>query len=74
MKDRIIMILGMLLGFMCFLLFMFYARGEYIKKVADYDVNKVHVSIHELNDEYNYCPYCGEYIGELEDGNDVHNR
>lgn len=68
MKDRIIIFLTMLLGFACFLLFVFYARGEYNKNVAEYDVNQVHVNIHELNKDYNYCPYCGEYIGaESED-------
>ena len=64
MKDRIIILLTILLGFSCFLSFVFYASGKYIKNVAEYDVNQVHVSIHELNKDYNYCPYCGEYIGD----------
>ena len=69
MKDRIIILLTILLGFSCFLSFVFYASGKYIKNVAEYDVNQVHVNIHELNKDYNYCPHCGEYIGEVEDGN-----
>lgn len=61
---RYINLFLILLAIFCvFLCFTFYSRGEYIKKVADYDVNQVHVNIHELNKDYNYCPYCGEYIG-----------
>lgn len=68
MKDIVIVFLSILLGFMILLNLTLYSRGERIKKVADYDVNRVHVNIHEMNKDYNYCPYCGEYIGtESED-------
>ena len=33
--------------------------------VKGYDVNLMHHRM-EMDHEYNYCPYCGEYIGKSE--------
>lgn len=48
--------------FACFLCFTFYSRGERIKQVVNYDINREHLIMQESGN-YNYCPYCGEYIG-----------
>lgn len=65
MKNYIIVFLSILLFFAIFLCLCFYSRGERIKQVANYDINKEHFILHESTD-YNYCPHCGEYIGEEE--------
>ena len=62
MKDTIIIILSILAGFMLFLSLTMYSRGERIKYVVNYDINREHLYMKEVNG-YSYCPYCGEYIG-----------
>lgn len=62
MKDIVIVFLSILLGFMILLSTTLYSRGERIKYVVNYDINREHLLMQEIND-YSYCPYCGEYIG-----------
>lgn len=62
MKDIVIVFLSILLGFMILLNLTLYSRGERIKYVVNYDINREHLLMQEING-YSYCPYCGEYIG-----------
>ena len=67
MKNYIIVFLSILLFFAIFLCLCFYSRGERIKQIANYDINKEHLIMQESGN-YNYCPFCGECIGaESED-------
>lgn len=43
----------------------FIAREYRIKKASDYDVKYEHFKMQEQQ-EYLYCPYCGEYLGDKE--------
>lgn len=66
MKNIIITVLIVLLIFIEYLCLCFYARGERIKQVVNYDIKKEHLIMQESGN-YNYCPYCGEYIAESEE-------
>lgn len=66
MKNIIITVLIVLLIFTGCLCFSFYARGERIKQVVNYDIKKEHL-IMQGSGNYNYCPYCGAYIAESEE-------
>lgn len=70
MKNYIIAFLSILLFFALFLCLCFYSSGERIKKVTNYDISKEHHLIMQESSDYNYCPYCGEYLGEIENKND----
>ena len=40
------------------------------RSVEGYDISLLHHRM-MINNEYNYCPYCGEYIGgDTDSGND----
>ena len=67
MKDIVIVFLSILSVFMILLSITFYSRGERIKYVANYDINREHLLMQEING-YSYCPYCGEYIGTGSEG------
>ena len=62
-NDVLILLISIALFMSLILCFTFYERGERIKQISSYDVNKEHYIMHEEKG-YNYCPYCGEQIGE----------
>ncbi len=61
MKDSTVIFI--LIAFFIFF-FSFIAGGVYgSRQVEGYDVNFMHYRM-STDKEYDYCPYCGEYIGE----------
>ena len=43
----------------------FIAREYRLRKASDFDIEYEHYKMREQH-EYLYCPYCGEYLGDLE--------